>query len=84
MEKRITPKEFVEKKNRRAESSLFSFHQDKMILVSYAPKPRKSVILRSSQHNNAEVVREAKNKHLTAHAEGYLDGRWLFFSTWCI
>ena len=62
LNKRFIPKEFVEKKNRPAESSLFGFHQDKMTLVSYVPKPQKSVILLSSQHNSAEVVREAKNK----------------------
>lgn len=62
MNKRFIPKEFTEKKNRPAESSLFGFHQDKMTLVSYVPKPRKSVILLSSQHNSADVVREAKNK----------------------
>ena len=55
--KKFNPKESVEQKNRPAVSSFFGFHQDKMNLVSYASKPRKSVILLSSQHNG-EMVSE--------------------------
>ena len=60
LNQRPIPKEFVEKKNRLAE--LFGFHQDKMTLEFYAPKPRKLVIWLSTQHNSAEVVREAKEQ----------------------
>ena len=55
------PEKFINVKRRQEYSSLFAF-SDKMTLVSYIPKPRKSVILLSTLHHDSIIDEEDKFK----------------------
>ena len=52
--KRQLPPELVVSKRRKELSSLFGFQKD-MMLVSYVPKPKKTVILVSTLHVDKEI-----------------------------
>lgn len=55
--KRFIPKELLPHKEKPLFSSMFSFQRD-VTLVSYVPKPGKSVILLSSEHHQDSVSTE--------------------------
>ena len=59
--KRCLPKQFLDIKGRNVQSSVFLFQRN-TTLVSYVPKPNKSVVLLSTQHHSKDVVVEASNK----------------------
>ena len=59
--KEIPPSMQVDR-SRPACSSLFGFSSDGVTLVSYVPKPKKAVILLSSQHRDAAVMDDDKKK----------------------
>lgn len=59
--KRFIPKEFQPHKSRDENSSVFGFTK-KATLVSYVPKPKKSVIVLSTMHHSEEVSETDKHK----------------------
>lgn len=61
--KREIPREFIPKKARPVEYSLFGFVRDKT-LVSYVPKKNKSVVLLSSMHHEISVNEQSKKPEI--------------------
>ena len=59
--KRCIPPELLHLRGRKEESSVFAF-ENKTTLVSYMPKPRKTVLLLSTQHHSNDTDVEEKNK----------------------
>ena len=55
------PEKFVNTKGRQVYSSIFAF-ADKMRLVSFVPKPRKTVTLLSTMHHAATIDEEDRFK----------------------
>ena len=55
------PEKFVNPKGRQVYSSIFAF-ADKMTLVSYVPKPRKTVTLLSTMHHDAIIDEQDRFK----------------------
>ena len=59
--RREVPKEMLPSSDRAMYSSKFGFHEGKT-LVSYVPKPRKAVMLLSTQHRDNNVATDKKAK----------------------
>ena len=60
--KRCIPPQLLNTRDKAVESSKFLFQNKTTLIVSYVPKPRRSVILLSTQHHTKDIVCEEKNK----------------------
>jgi len=56
------PQSMQPDRSRPTYSSVFGFSSDGVTMVSYVPKPKKAVILLSSQHRDAAVTEDEKKK----------------------
>lgn len=66
--KKELPKEFVKNK-RPAGEVIFGFQQDAMI-VSYSPERNKTVVLLSTEHNNADLSANGKPEVIMTYNKG--------------
>ncbi|XP_067671704.1 piggyBac transposable element-derived protein 4-like [Haliotis asinina] len=57
----FVPAEFLPKRAREVESSIYSF-QETASMVSYVPKKSKAVILLSTMHNSPDVIVDKNHK----------------------